>query len=80
MEKLTQVFCQCGEGQCFLEEDAAWLARNSVLAGTGNTPFKEKGLFLELDTGRLRAKEAWMDSLQVQGCFQVRCRRLDEEA
>ena len=79
MEKLTQFFCQCGEGRCFLEEDAAWLARNSALASSQNNIFKEKGLFQQLDIDRLRDKEAWMERLQVQGTCQVRCRRLAEK-
>lgn len=75
VKKQTQIFCQCEEGRCFLEEDAAWMARNGALASDQNDPFKERELFLQLDVERLRNKEAWMERLQVQGTFQVRCRR-----
>jgi len=79
VEERTQVCCQCGEDRCFLEEDAAWLARNSALASRQNDSFKERGVFLRLDSERLRDKEAWMERLQVQGTCQVRCRRLAEK-
>lgn len=79
VEERTQVCCQCGEGRCFLEEDAAWMARNSALASRLNDPFKVRGTFLRLDSERLRDKEAWMEHLQVQGTCQVRCRLAEKK-
>ncbi len=61
-----------------MEEDAAWMARNSALASAQNNLFKERGLFLRLDSERLRDKEAWLERLQAQGTLQIRCRRLTE--
>lgn len=80
VEELVRVICQCGDAPCFWEEDLASLAKNSKLASClgQNDIAKERGLFLQLETERLQKKSEWMDSLQVQGSFQVRCSRLVE--
>jgi hypothetical protein len=81
MEGLVRVFCECGDGRCFLEEDAAWLARNGTLASgqAPNDPARERALFLQLDIQRLQEKGAWLGNLKIQGTFQARCRHLTEE-
>jgi len=81
MEGLVRVFCQCGDDRCFLEADAAWLARSGALASGSapNDPARERALFLQLDTLRLQEKGAWLENLKVLGTFQVRCRHLTEE-
>jgi len=79
VEERTQVCCQCGEDECFLEEDAAWIARNSELMSGQSSLSKKMDLYRQLDTERLRDKEAWMDHLRIQGTSQVRCCRLVEE-
>jgi len=75
VENKAQVYCQCEEGRCFLEEDAEWIARNGQLASGVNNHFNRNELLQQLDIDRMQAKEIWMNSLQIQGTCQVCCRR-----
>ncbi len=83
MNEQTKVLCQCPEGYCFLEEDAARAKQNYAAQAQTNerdTTFRSRTLFHQLDDERLRRKSEWLESLGVPGTLQVQCRKEDPEA
>ncbi len=74
-----KVFCRCIEGHCFLEKDAEWTQQNYAQALHPSGIFLDHTLFDTLDDERLHEKSEWMDSLGVNGTFQICCRHKTEK-